>query len=253
MLNCRPWHLACAFALPLCSMAAEPDGWIATDRPDFVDAPAVVGKGRVQLETGWLRSDDVRSTPWMLRFGASENVELRLESDGRLDDRSGPSRVRGWGDVALSAKWRLHEGGGEGGAPSIGLVGQLDLSSGSRVFRGNGTRPSLRVPVEWELPHDLTLGVMPGLYRDRDESGRHMATGQFGVTLAKNFGERAYAFVELAAQRIARSRDGGSTASFDFGGGYSLTPNLHVDAGFALGLNRRTPDVAFTIGLSVRR
>lgn len=247
-----PKRLLCALALPLCCAAAEPDDWIATDRPDFVDAPAVVGRGRVQLETGWQQSEAVRSTPWMLRVGILDALELRLESDGRLTARDDPARARGWGDAALSAKWRLSEGGGGNGAPSIGLIGQLDFASGSREFRGNGTRPSLRMPLEWDLPHDLNLGLMPGYYLERDEGGRHVSTGLFGITLAKNFGERAYTFIELAAPRIAHGRDGGSTLSFDFGGGYSLTRDLHVDAGVMLGLNRRTPDLAFTVGLSVR-
>lgn len=242
--------LLCALALPLCCAAAEPDDWIGTDRPDFVDAPAVVGKGRVQLETGWLQSSEVRSTPWMLRAGVSDEVELRLESDGRLAARRDPARARGWGDVAFSAKWRLREA--QPGMPAVGLVGQLDMASGSRDFRGNGTRPSLRVPLEWDMAHDVNVGLMPGFYLDRDERGRHIATGLFGITVAKNYGERAYAFLELAAPRIARGRDGGSTASFDFGGGYSLTRDLHVDVGVMLGLNRRTPDCALTFGLSVR-
>ncbi|WP_342119480.1 transporter [Pseudoduganella sp. OTU4001] len=245
-----PRSLLCVLALPLCCAAAESEDWIGTDRPDFVDAPAVVGKGRVQLETGWLQSKEARSTPWMLRLGVSDDVELRAESDGRLAERGAAGHARGWGDVALSAKWLWREA--EGGAPAIGLIGQLDLSTGSREFRGEGTRPSLRLPLEWDLPHDLNLGVMPGIYLDRNERGRRISTGQFGITVAKNFGERAYTFVELAAPRIARGRDGGSTASFDFGGGYSLTRDLHVDVGVMLGLNRRTPDRALTVGLSVR-
>lgn len=245
-----PKRLLCALALPLCCAASETSDWIATDRPDFVDAPGVVGKGRVQLETGWLQSSVARSTPWMLRAGVSDALELRLESDGRLHDRSDPMRTGGWGDAALSAKWRVAEG--EGVAPSVGLIAQVDFATGSAAFRGNGTRPSLRLPLEWDLPPELNLGLMPGVYLDRDERGRHVPTGQFGITLAKNFGERAYTFIELAAPRIARGRDGGSMASFDFGGGYSLTRDLHVDAGVMLGLNRRTPDLAFTLGLSVR-
>ncbi len=242
--------VVCALALPLCCAAAEPDDWIGTDRPDFVDAPDVVGKGRVQLETGFLQSKEARSTPWLLRIGATDDLELRLESDGRLTNRSDPSRARGWGDAALSVKWQLREGGG--GTPSLGLIMQADFASGSRAFKGNGTRPSFRVPIEWDLPHDLNLGLMPGYYLDRDERGRHVPTAMLGVTLANNVGERAYTFVELAAPRIARSRDGGTPASFDFGGGYSLTRDLHVDAGIMLGLNQRTPDLAFTVGLSVR-
>lgn len=242
--------LCAALALPLCCAAAEPDSWISTDRPDFVDAPEVVGPGRIQLETGVLQSKESRGTPLLLRVGVADNLELRLESDGRLTDRSDPARTRGWGDSAVSFKWQVREG--EGGAPSVGLIMQADFATGSREFKGNGTRPSFRVPIEWELPHDLELGVMPGYYMDRDEHGRHVSTGQFGVTLAKNLGERAYTFVEVAAPRIARARDGGTTASFDFGGGYSFTHDLHVDAGFMVGLNRRTPDLAFTVGLSVR-
>ena len=245
------WKIVlCALALPLCCAAAEPDSWISTDRPDFVDSPEPVGKGRVQLETGFLQSKESRATPLLLRVGVADDLELRLESDGRLTDRSDPARARGWGDAALSFKWQLREG--EGSAPSLGLIMQADFATGSHGFRGNGTRPSFRVPVEWDLPQDWSLGVMPGYYLDRDERGRHVSTGMFGVTVAKSLGERAYTFVELATPRIARARDGGSTASFDFGGGYSPTRDLHLDAGVMLGLNRRTPDLAFTVGLSVR-
>lgn len=239
-----------AFALPLCCAAAEPDSWITTDRPDFVDAPEVVGKGRIQLETGVLQSKEARSTPSLLRVGVTDSLELRLESDGRLTDRRDPARPQGWGDAAVSVKWQMHEG--EGAVPSVGVIMQADFATGSRDFKGNGSRPSFRIPLEWELPHDLELGVMPGYYLDRDERGRRVATGQFGITLAKNLGERAYTFIELAAPRISHARDGGTTASFDFGGGYSFTRDLHVDAGVMLGLNHRTPDLAFTIGLSVR-
>ncbi|WP_229632241.1 transporter [Pseudoduganella violaceinigra] len=242
--------MCAALAVPLCCAAAEPDTWISTDRPDFVDSPDVVGKGRLQLETGFQQSKEDRSTPLLLRVGLADNLELRLDSDGRVTDRSDPARPHGWADTALSVKWHLRDG--EGSTPSVGLIMQADFASGSREFKGNGTRPSLRVPMEWDLPHELTLGVMPGYYLDRDERGRHVSTAMFGVTLAKSLSERTYAFVELAAPRIARSRDGGSTSSFDFGGGYSLTRDLHLDAGFMVGLNRHTPDLAFTVGLSVR-
>ncbi|HEY0588438.1 MAG TPA: hypothetical protein VGD52_20055 [Pseudoduganella sp.] len=155
---------AFAFALPLCCAASEPDRWITTDRPDFVDAPEVVGKGHIQLETGVLQSKEARSTPTLLRIGVADALELRLETDGCLTDRSDLARTRGWGDAAMSFKWQTHEG--EGGSPRV--------------------------------------------------------------------------------------RDGGSTASFDFGGGYSFRRDLHLDAGAMLGLNHRTPAPAFTVGLSVR-
>ena len=122
---------AFAFALPLCCAAGEPDTWITTDRPDFVDAPEVVGKGRVQLETGILQSKEARSTPTLLRVGVTDDLEVRVESDGRLADRSDPARTRGWGDAAVSVKWQLH-----------GPLGRPDHAGGlrNRIARIQGQR-----------------------------------------------------------------------------------------------------------------
>jgi hypothetical protein len=255
MLN-RFLPLACVLLAAHASAApAEP---ISTDRPDFVDSSTVVGSGVFQIEAGFAaeRNRDAglrersNATPLLLRLGVSDNLELRLETDGRQHFRSDGIRQQGWGDAGLSVKW--HALDDKDGGPSIGFIAQADIDSGSAAFRGSGTRPSLRMAAEWDLPNDWSLGVMPGLTRERNESGGHVATGMFGVTLGKAWTEHLHTFVEVAAPRVARARDGGTQSTFDIGAGYLLTPNWSADFGFSFGLNQRTADRALTFGLSTR-
>jgi hypothetical protein len=253
------WVLALV-AVHGAAIAAEEDA-ISTDRPDFVDSSDVVGKGRVQIEAGFAQDrnrdaglkERTSSTPLLLRFGVSDDLELRVQTDGRMRyraDGAAFARERGWGDSALSVKWHVRDG--EGAMPAFGVIGQLDFASGSQAFKGSGTRPSLRATAEWELAPEWSIGVMPGLLADRDDQGRHFTSGMLGVSLDRGWTERLHTYFELAAPQIAKAHNGGTTSSFDFGGTYLLTKDCQLDAGLSRGLNHRTADYSFTFGLSVR-
>jgi hypothetical protein len=64
-------------------------------------------------------------------------------------------------------------------------LAHVDLDTGSTAFRGQGLRPSLRFVAEWDLPDDMSIGVMPGLVADKAEDGSRFTAGIFAVTLAK--------------------------------------------------------------------
>lgn len=87
---------------------------------------------------------------------------------------------------------------------------------------------------------------------ERDETGRYRY-GLLGIVLERKIGERAHGFAELALPRIAHARHGGTEASFDVGAAYLLSTDVQLDAMLSRGLNSRTPDIASTIGLSIRR
>lgn len=258
---CLAVLLSCA-AAPV--LAQEKQERLVSDRPDLVETSEVVGKGRVQLETGVLvereRSADERgrtyTSPTLLRVGLSDNVELRLESEGRTvehsrDRASGErSTVAGYADTSIGFSWHVQDG--QGMRPSVGVLASADLPTGSKRVRGEGVRPSLRVVGEWDLPGELQLGVMPGLAVDnKDDSGRY-TYGIFGVVLEKAFSERLHGFAGLALPQIARSRHGGTQASLDIGAAYFLSNDLQVDTMFSRGLNHRSPYASFTVGLSIR-
>jgi hypothetical protein len=242
----------------------QADDSISTDRPDFVESSAVVGKGRFQVETSaaYERSsrDGVRermsSTPTLFRYGLTDNTELRLETDGWLHAwRRGPAAddngdVSGMADTSLGIKWHLRDGAE--GVPALGVLLHADLPSGARRTGSTGVRPSLRGVAEWDLPDEFSLGVMPGLAFLRNDDGKRFTSGIFAVSLGKDFNSQWHGYVELAAPQIARGRDGGSQLSFDFGGTYLLNKQVQLDAGFARGLNRNTADLAVTFGVSFK-
>lgn len=248
--------LACAGALA----CAEEKDVIKTDRPDFVESSDVVGMGHFQVEAGYAvernRVDGGRerlsTTPLLLRAGVGDEWELRLETDGRSvlreDGPAGSATTKGYADVSLGVKWHAQDG--DGMKPSIGWLLHADMDTGSRAFRGHGTRPSLRMSAEWELPRDVSLGVMPGLLYDKGDDGRRFFSGIFGVTLGKAWSERFSTFIEIAAPQIARAKHGGSMVTYDAGIMYLLSNRWQVDAAVFRAANRNTPDLTWTVGIS---
>jgi len=239
---------------------------ISTDRPDFVESSAVVGKGRFQIETSLAGERDKAggatsrsmTTPTLLRWGVSDALELRLETDGavraRSDDAASGASVRthGSSDVALGIKWHLRDGDEKTGAPAMAWLLHADIDSGSAPFRGQGVRPSLRMVAEWELPGDVSVGVMPGLMGDRSDDGRHFVAGIAAVTVSKGWSDKWRSFAELAGERLASKRNGGSLVSVDVGATYLVNDNLQLDSALSFGATRQTPDLAWTVGVSVR-
>jgi hypothetical protein len=58
--------------------------------------------------------------------------------------------------------------------------------------------------------------------------------------------------VEVAAERIASSRNGGSNVTYNAGVAHLLTNNMQLATALSRGANHNTPDFAWTIGLSMR-
>ncbi|MGN6389134.1 MAG: transporter [Burkholderiaceae bacterium] len=258
-----------AAILPLVFAAtahAEQDQYqdaINTERPSFVDSPDAVGKGRFQIEAGVQqeRDDTPRgrdrtiTTPVLLRIGTGDRWEVLVETDGRViahghDETGRGTTEAGYADTAVGAKWVMRDQAGL--IPAVGWIGELALDTGSDAFRGNGVRPSLRMVTEWKLPHDFSVGMMPGLVLDRDERGGHFASGLFGIVLNRSFGERLKTFVEFAAPQIARADNGGTQLSYDAGVAWLLSRDWQIDTALFKGANDNTPDLTWTVGLSGR-
>jgi hypothetical protein len=263
----KPWVIIFSTGLclanPLAAQAEEP---ISTDRPDFVESSDVVGAGRVQIETGFSRERNdadgirsrTRSTPTLVRLGVSENLELRVETDGYMrsktrDQATGLTQNdRGFADASLGVKWHMRDGDEASGTPGMALLAHLDVDSGSRPFRGQGVRPSLRFVAEWELPNDFSVGVMPGIYADRREDGKRFAGGIFAVTVGKALTSSLRGFVEIAGQQLTSRRNGGSVVTFDTGVTYLVNNSMQLDFSISRGLNSTSPDFQWGVGFSYR-
>jgi len=254
----RPLRLAALALGALLCAAAHADEGIETDRPDVVESSAVVGAGHFQIETGLTadRSSGAGTTtrrvttPTLLRYGIGATTELRLETDGYARERRGDRVQRGFSDLSLGIKWHVLDG--EGSTPGVAWLLHVDTATGSQAFRGAGLRPSLRAAVEWDLPQDFSLGVMPGVYVDRNDAGRRFAGAILAATLGKAWSPRWRSFVELAGQQLASRRHGGNVVTLDTGLAFAPVPTLQFDIEVARGLTQAAPDFESGVGVSIK-
>ncbi len=252
-----------AFANEQAKEAVKDDS-IATDRPDFVESSNTVGKGRFQVEASFAYErnnldgvkDRTWSTPFLLRYGVSDDWEVRFETDGHISARSDDSasgmhiKQTGFADSSLGVKW--HAMDEANGMPSLGFLFHLDVASGSSAFRGKGVRPSVRMVAEWDLPQDMSLGLMPGIMLDKTATGERFTSGIFGIVLGKGWTDQLRSFVEISMPQIASNKYGGTVAAFTVGAAYLLTKDVQIDTALSRGLNNRTPNWSWTVGLSAK-
>ena len=251
-------HAALAVALSSCALAHAGDDAIATDRPDFVESSDVVGAGRFQVETGVTTDRTTRdgitvrtlTTPTLFRLGLGETAELRLETEGWTRERaSGIPATHGMSDLSLGIKWHVLDGAGS--TPGVAWLLHVDTPTGSKAFRGEGLRPSLRAAIEWDLPEEFSLGVMPGIYVDRI-GGRRLAGGILAATLGKEWSPRWHSFIEVAGQQLASKRNGGSVVTLDAGLAFVATPTLQFDIEVSHGLTDAAPDLESGVGVAIK-
>jgi hypothetical protein len=234
-----------ASAALLAAAAAHALEPIDTDGPDFVESSEAVPKGYFQYEIDFTWVHDRRSstrlttlsTPALLKYGISDNVELRVAPEGyvREEGRSGA------GDTAIGLKWHSQDRDPARGAPSVSWLLHLDTPSGSPSFRGTGLRPSLRSVMTWELPHELALGLMPGIKYDTDRDGHRFTSAIFGAVLNRKFTEQFRAFIEASVPQVAHARDGGVIASWEVGAAWLIGNDAQIGIRMGVAANRNTP------------
>ena len=251
-------------ALLLTSLPVWAAGPIDTDGPDFVESSEVVGNARFQYEAELTQEHDRRSpssrtttaTPALLKYGITDAVELRVQTEGyiRVAESGGASDSprSGLGDTALGLKWHSQDRDASTGKPAISWILHFDTPSGANGFEGQGIRPSLRSVMTWDLPHDLSLGVMPGIKYDTDGEGRRFTSGIFGTVLNKRISDKFRAFVELSAPQLAHNQNGGTLASWDVGAARLLTDDTQIGVRASLAANRNTPNASLLFELAQR-
>jgi len=265
----RVFHcvLALAASTPslVCAQESGKSDPIATDRPDFVESGQVVGRGRFQFESGLSydrsKQDGIKTngfnTPALFRFGVADTWELRLETDGFIRAKTEmagfPSTSQsGFGDIALGTKWQMQEADEKSGRPAIAWLLHADLETGSNEFKGQGVRPSLRMVAEWELPGDVSVGIMPGIVLEKNADGKRYNMGILAITASRPLAEGWRGFIELSGQQIQSKSNGGNVTTFDMGVTHLLSNDVQVDAWISKGLTKAAPTVAAGVGFAIR-
>lgn len=93
---------------------------------------------------------------------------------------------------------------------------------------------------------------MAGVQVDRNDADRRYTAGVLSASLGIPVDDRLRGFAEIAGQRLASARNGGNVVTLGTGLAWQVTDDAQLDAAAFRGLNRDTPDWAWTLGLSLR-
>ncbi len=249
-------------SVPAHAMAEEP---ICADRPGLSTPACSVPQGKVQVETGlvdWTHDDGGGVESDTLTLGGSAvkvgiTDRLHLEVDFapyvrvREDLGGSTSRLSGFGDIAVAAKYRVSTAT----APvQMAVVPFIKIPTAKRSLGNGKVEGGLIVPIGYTIPETaLSLALSPEIdvNSDPDGSGYHLATAQV-IGLGASLAPALSASVELAG--YWDFLPDGTVRQFLFGGSAALllSNDLQVDAGINLGLNRESPDLELYSGIALR-
>jgi len=243
--------------------SAEKPPEMVTDRPDQTESSLVVPPGFVQLEIGYVFTNDdaggvetsTHEFPFTLaRIGMVDRVELRLGFSGVASQTTKPggTGVDGFGDGELGTKvflWEEH-----GLIPQTAVLAGTSVPFGGASFSSERFDPFLIGLFSHSITEWVELGYNLGVVwsseavagpESRDTFPAFKYTVSTGWGLTDKLGIFTELFGELPEDRLAAH-------SFDAGLTYSVVPNVQLDIEAGLGLNRAAPDYFFGTGLVVR-
>jgi hypothetical protein len=247
------------FAIP--AQAQE----LCAERPGQATPTCVVDPGQVQVETSlvdWSRTDqpaaredDLLFGDTLVRFGVAAGLEVRgsftaYEHD-RTRDASGIDGAHGFGDAALSAKWRAVNGGDKG--VSVALLPSVTLPVGGHGVSQGTWSADLTVPVDVPLSDKWSLDVSPTLSAaaDADGKGRHVAYSG-AAALGYKVSDSLSVGGELWAQRDDDPVGHQTLATADLTLAWQPGRDWQLDLSSYAGLTRATPDIELIAGATRR-
>ena len=228
--NCR----AIAFAfLMLLAFPLFGDDLINADRPGIADGSQVVNAGTVQIEAGVERDThpDLFSTPLLVRYGMTKQLELRFETGGWAH-AAGHDGVT---PVSIGAKLHVFD------TPSLGVIARVFPPSGSGIFRSHHATADVRLAADKDLSEQWSLEVNAGVAHDEsDDHALAAATLQYNVTPKMNV------FIDGGASSAP------SSLILDAGAAWIIGKDLQLDVSVGWGAHGETPDRFVAAGIARR-
>jgi hypothetical protein len=231
---------------------------LVTDRPDFTESSEVVGRGAVQIETGFTlesdRAGDIQSraitVPAILaRIGVGSRVELRVGGDGYLRGWiSGPSSeaVSGYSDVDVGAKVKLLDRDGF----DMSVIPILSVPTYNTHYSSRTYDSAVKLTWATDLPRDFGLSGNANVVRRGNEFGR-FSQGAFSASLSHALAERwssygeGYVFTPVLGEAgAAWTVNGGVTRA--------IGPDMQLDLEIGRGVSARAVDWFLGVGFTVR-
>lgn len=238
------------------------DDDLQTDRPDFVEASTTVGKGVLQIESGYTYSrkdsDGTASHSageFLFRYGVfAEWFEFRLGVFPFAQTVSAPNpnaRHSGVEDLYLGAKIGLTPQ--EGWWPEMCITPQMTVPTGHNAVTSGSTLPGVNWLYGWDVTDEIGIGMSTQFNSAIDgvTNSKYTEWSQ-AITINRNLTEKVGSYVEW----IGLFPSGADTelAQHYMDGGFTYRPNpdMQFDVRAGVGLSDASDDYFVGTGFSIR-
>lgn len=230
---------------------------IITDRPNFTEAVATVGKDVAQLETGYtfFKNGDAQAHSWgepLLRYGFLYNwLELRLGLVP-ITEYGGTSSISypGNNDFYLGSKIALTRQ--QGILPKSSIIGQVITPAGFGTVPGNTALPGVNYLYGWDITDKLWVSGSSQLDRAAESDRDHYVEVAQSVNAKLDLTEKTSSYVELFGLMPHGAAEKKPEYYFDTGLQYLFTKDLQADIRIGTGLNTEADNLFAGAGLSMR-
>jgi len=230
---------------------------IVTDRPDQTEAPVLVPRGGLQVETGFIfekdREQDVDVTNFaynttLIKYGVNEFFELRLITEflganAKIAENPA-SKINGFSPLALGVKIKLADE--KGFWPQAAFIGHINLKTGSEEFAPNYTAADFRFTFAHTLSEKFALSYNLGAEWDGETPD---AAFLYTLSLGYLITDRLGVFVEGYS---FFPEEGKADNRIDAGFTYKFSPVVQWDISGGVGLSSNAPDSFLSTGISFR-
>jgi hypothetical protein len=247
------------------SPLAEPGGPkldepLVTDRPDFTEASSTVGRGVLQIESGYTfsfdddgnsetRSHSYPETLWKIGVYA-DWFELRFAYNYADEDADGITAT-GSEDLYLGTKLSLT--GQAGILPQTAIILQMTVPTGDDSFSAGEVLPGINYLYSWTINDFIStagstqanraIGALPGTsYAEFAQSW----------TIGYSLTEKLGAFTEWFVLVPHSAEDARNEHYLDGGFTFLITDNVQWDIRVGMGLDEDADDFFAGSGLSIR-
>lgn len=228
---------------------------IITDRPDQTEASSTVGRGVLQIESGFtyqvntpdILEGKIEAYSWntLWRVGLADRLELRVVTQpeyGRVVGKGETlSEASGLADLQLGFKVNIVKAGE--GHPEVGFLSHLVVPTGSEGLTANRYGVINKLAVSHSLSNTHTLAWNIGYNYLGFGNGNLSYSLSWGIGLSDRLSVylEPYGFAENMEDLLLNA-DAGFT--------YLLSDNLQFDYSFGVGINQQMN--YHSIGASIR-
>lgn len=236
------------------------------DLSNFPNASRTLPGGGIYLETtpATFTGPDSMSPKqynweFLLRYGLTDRVELRLYSQG-LSVQGSPQPATGFAPLTFDTKIYLAEDAGAYFNYSLGIEAYVQSTWGSAAF-DSGAQYSFALNLDHDLPWDLALNWNVGvLMFDSPDTGTQLVLPSFQWALQREVAEDVAIFLQgygnsSAVPRITPSgrkpQDLMTQQMLGAGVQWTVNDQIAVYGSYSWGLGRNTPDYFGNLGFSL--